>query len=61
MALFRFILEAHDNLAYFTVLDRRICLLKLVFTPESGPSVLAVIEEMRFSLSISWREWPVPR
>ena len=32
-ALFRFLLEGYDNTAYFTVLEPRTALLKLVFSP----------------------------
>ncbi len=33
VAMFRFLLEAYDNLAYFTVVDRRRAVLKVVYAP----------------------------
>lgn len=32
-ALFRFLLEAYENVAYFTVLDRKEALIKYIFSP----------------------------
>ena len=38
-ALFRFLLEAYDHTAYFTVLEPKTALLKIIFSPhlEKGP------------------------
>lgn len=35
VAMFRFLLEAYDNLAYFTVADRRRAVLKIVYAPDA--------------------------
>lgn len=51
-ALFRFLLEARENLAYFTVLDRREALLKVVFSPHMRPMVLLALEDMQRSLPL---------
>lgn len=39
IALFRFLLEAWENVAYFTVLDRREALIKVVFSPHMREEV----------------------
>lgn len=59
VAMFRFLLEAHDNLALFTVLERRPALLMLLFAEESRNSVLEVLEEISASLPICREEWPI--
>lgn len=43
VGLFRFLLEAHDNLAYFTVLDKRRALLALIFAPGQRRAVDAAL------------------
>lgn len=45
-ALFRFLLEAYENVAYFTVLDRKQALIKYIFSPhmrEQAEAALAAI------------------
>lgn len=39
IALFRFLLEAWENVAYFTVLDRREALIKVIFSPHMREEV----------------------
>lgn len=56
--MFRFLLEAHENLAYFTVLERRSALLKLVFAAESRDSMIAALGDMERSVALEWEEWP---
>jgi len=46
MALFRFLLEAWDNLAYFTVLDRRRAVVRLVFSPDCTAGVEQALAAM---------------
>lgn len=36
MMLFRWLLEAYDNLASHTVLDKHECLVRLLFSPDSS-------------------------
>ncbi len=60
MALFRFLLEAYDNCAYFTVLERRPALLKLVFSPPRERAARRAPAEMAQSLPFSVEEWPLP-
>lgn len=44
--MFRFLLEARDNLAFFTVLDRRRALVRVVFSPCQQAEVEAALAEM---------------
>ena len=60
VALFRFLLEAYDNCAYFTVLERRPALLKLVFSPQRERAVRRALAEMSQSLPFRVEEWPLP-
>lgn len=59
IAMFRFLLEAHENLAIFTCLERRTALLKLVFYIKSGVDVIKALEDMQGTIEISWRDWPI--
>ncbi len=60
LALFRFLLEGYDNLAYFTVLERRPALLKLVCAQESLAALRGALSEISQSLSLRIEEWPFP-
>lgn len=46
VGLFRFLLEARDNVALFTVLDPRMALLKLLFSPHQTAEVHAALADM---------------
>jgi len=52
VGLFRFILEAHDNIALFTVLDRHAAHLKLLFSPHQARAVDAMLQSMRPMLEV---------
>lgn len=58
LALFRFLLEGYDNLAYFTVLERRPILLKLVFSPHRHTAVRRALAEIASILPFSLHEDP---
>lgn len=45
--LFRYLLEAEDNLAYTSVVDRKACILKLVFSPEQRKHLEEKLQNMR--------------
>ncbi|MGE9984616.1 DUF4911 domain-containing protein [Desulfovibrio sp. SGI.169] len=60
VALFRFLLEAYDNCAYFTVLERRPALLKLVFSPQRERAARRALAEISHSLPLRLEEWPLP-
>lgn len=47
--LFRYLLEAYDNLAYSSVADRKACILKLVYSPQQEREFLAALDEIKQS------------
>ena len=47
VAMFRFLLEAEDNLGYMTVLDRWRALLKVTFSPHQARQMRACLGTMR--------------
>lgn len=51
-ALFRFLLEARENVAYFTVLDRREALIKVVFSPHMREQTEAALADIARSLPL---------
>lgn len=58
IAMFRFLLEAYDNLAYFTVLERRPALLKISFAPDSRAEVESALCKMQTRIFFEWWSWP---
>lgn len=56
--MFRFLLEARDNLALFTALDPKKALIKLMFAPESMESVIEALTEIKNDISLEWTDWP---
>ena len=58
MAMFRFLLEAYDNLAYFTVLDARETLLSVVYSPHQELAVRRALEDMSEQLPLRYESWP---
>lgn len=58
VGLFRFLLEARDNLALFTVLDSRAALLKLLFSPHQERDVRGALAEMAETVPFAVEEWP---
>lgn len=60
-ALFRFLLEAYDHTAYFTVLEPKTALLKIVFSPHLEKETRTALAEMALSLPFSVEEWPFSR
>lgn len=61
VALFRFHLEAHDNLAFFTTLERRTALLKIVFSPQQEDAVRTALGEIAASVPLTVENWPFTR
>lgn len=53
MALFRFLLEARGHLAYFTVLDRRRALVRVVFSPDMAGELERNLADMAESVPFS--------
>lgn len=60
VGLFRFLLEGHDNLGLFTVLDPRVALLKLLFSPHQAADMRAALAEMAGLVPFDVEEWPAP-
>lgn len=58
VALFRFLLEAYENLAFFTTLERRTALLKVMFSPQQADAVRAALAEIAESVPLTVEEWP---
>ena len=58
VAMFRFLLEAHDNLAYFTVLDAREALLSVVCSPHQEDALRRALEDIGRCLSLRYEPWP---
>ncbi len=59
--LFRFLLEGYDNLAFFTVLNRKTALLKVAFSPHQRVQVEAALNAIGMVISLRVQEWPIAR
>ena len=60
VGMFRFLLEAHDNLAYFTVLDPKEALLTLVCSPHQEHGARAAMDGIATVVPVSYEPWPFP-
>ena len=58
-ALFRFFLEAHEHLAYFTVLEHKTALLRVIFSPHLEREAREALARMAQSLPFTVEEWPM--
>ena len=56
--LFRFLLEAYDHVAYFTVLENKTALLRVIFSPHRQREAREALQQMAQSLPFSVEEWP---
>lgn len=61
MALFRFLLEARDHAAYFTVLDRRRALVRVVYSPGCAAEVEQALADMAQSMPMAIIRSPLGR
>lgn len=57
--LFRYLLEAYDNLAYTSVTDRKACILKVIYTPQCEKHLLDVLEDIRTSVPFEYLDVPL--
>ncbi|CAI3240382.1 DUF4911 domain-containing protein [Desulfovibrio legallii] len=57
--LFRRLLEAYDNLAYFTVLETDTALLKLVFSPHMAAQAHLALAAIARSVPFTLLPWPL--
>lgn len=58
VALFRFLLEAWDNLALFTVVDRAGGILMLRFSPHQERELRTFLEAVQEEISVEVVSWP---
>ena len=47
VAMFRFLLEAEENLAYMSTVDRWACVLRVIFSPHQAKAVRLYLASMR--------------
>jgi hypothetical protein len=50
--IFRYLLEAYDNLAYISVVDRREAVFKVVYSPRAERALRAALEEIGRALPL---------
>lgn len=58
VGMFRFLLEACDNVAAFTVLDRREALLKVFFSPHQHDTVIRTLQQIGEQVPLTVMPWP---
>ena len=58
VAMFRFLLESYENLAGFSVLERRPALLKVFFSPDMGREVRAALAAIAETVPLEVAAWP---
>jgi len=58
VAMFRFLLEAYDNLAYFTVLDAGETLLTVVCSPHQEDAVRRALQGIGEQVPLRYEPWP---
>lgn len=58
IAIFRYLLEAHENLALATTLERKTALLKVIYFQQSERDVIAALEDIRRAIPLNWQKWP---
>lgn len=56
--MFRFLLEAYENMALFSVLDKNKAAIKLIFAPSSKLAIKKILDEINESVNIQYNEWP---
>ena len=52
IALFKFILESYDNLAYLSVLDKYRALVRLTFSPDARKTIQALLGTLGHDITI---------
>ncbi len=58
VGMFRFLLEAYEHIAYFSVINRHEALLKIVFSPHREKAAHKALEEIGHSLPLEILPWP---
>lgn len=59
VGMFRFLLEAHDNIALFTVLDRHEALLRVMFSPHQEAEARTILEGMNDVICVTICDTPI--
>lgn len=54
VAMFRFLLEAEDNLAYMSTVDRWASVVRVTFSPHQTKTVMHFFESMRESVEFEY-------
>ncbi len=58
VGLFRFLLEAYEHVAYFSVINRHKALLKIVFSPHRTKATYWALAEIGQSMEVRLLPWP---
>ncbi len=58
VGMFRFLLEAYEHIAYFSVINKQKAVLKIVYSPHREKVTLAMLAEIGESLEIKYLPWP---
>lgn len=56
IALFKFILESYDNLAYLSVLDKYRAMVRISFSPDAAQTIHALVHSLATAGEISIRQ-----
>ncbi len=59
IGMFRFLLEAEDNLGYATVVDKYTAILKIIFSPHQEREMRAFLAGMAQTIPFELQERPV--
>ncbi len=57
VGLFRFLLEAHDHVALFTVCDRHVASLKVIFSPHQADAVQTALAAIATEIELTVSPW----
>ncbi len=57
VGMFRFLLEAYEHLAYFSVINKQKAILKVVYSPHREDATKAMLAEIGESLEIVQLPW----
>ncbi len=58
VGMFRFLLEAYEHIAYFSVLNKQEALLKIVYSPHRARAAKDALNEIAQSLDMQILPWP---
>ncbi len=58
VGMFRFLLEAYEHIAYFSVINRQQAVLKVVFSPHRARATQDMLAEIGQSLDLEILPWP---